>query len=225
MNFQGIFLKFGRDCDITQLQEQGLVYCNTVNFFKDLVDDDMRGDEFETATLIGTRQDLVLEIWPVDKPTEITRIATSKLVNHVTSPVGNLYCLYAVDATKMILGEKFYIDERLKEKSESFLIIKDVPTFLRRLHTALDKMKYYWEHHMVEYVDFSNYYGERTNFQKNKMYEYQNEFRVFIQNDKFEIIQVEIGNISDISIKLSSSILDKAFFIKDQDSLRIGVPK
>ena len=214
MDFQEVFLKFGKDCDITQLQNQGLVYCNTVNYFKDLEGDEMRGDEFETATVIGTRKDLILEIWPVDKSAAKTRIATSKIVHHRTSPFGNLYCMYSLNMSKFSEGEKFYIDDRMKKDSEAFLIIKDVPSFLERLHTAVDKKKLYWEHHMVEYLDFSDYYGERTFFQKDKMFKYQNEFRLFIQNDRFDVIQVELGDISDISIKLPTSRLDTGFFVK-----------
>lgn len=214
MNFEGIFLKFGRDSDITQLQKQGLVYCNTVNYFKDLEGDEMRADELETSNFIGTKKDIILEIWPFDNPKAITRIATTKVVGNIVSPFGNLFCMYTLDLTKVQQEEKFFFDKRLNKKSESCLIIKNVNEFLERLHIALDKNKYSWEHHLVEYKDFSDYYGNRTIFQKDKLYEYQNEFRLFIHNNKSEVIKVELGDISDISIKLSSSFVNTGFFTK-----------
>ena len=214
MSFQGIFLKFGKESDIDQLQKLGLVYCNTVKYFKELEDDEMRSDELETSDFIGTRKDLILQIWPQDKPNSITRIALNRIVSHIESPFGNLYCMYSLEMANILEDDKFKIDTRLKKKSESFLIIKDVPEFINRLHKHLDKQQYSWEHHMVEYIDFSDFYGKRTIFQKDKQYDYQNEFRVFIRNDKHDVIKVEIGDISDISIKFPSSILDTAYFTK-----------
>lgn len=214
MGFNGIFLKFGQDSHITQLQKEGLIYCNSVHYFKDLQNDEMRADEFETANFIGTRDDIMLEIWPVDNPEKITRIATNKILKQITSPFGNLFSLYSLDMSMMEKNEEIRIDTRLKNKSDAFLMIKDVPQFLKRLKKALDERGGYWEHHMVEYIDFSNYYGERTFFQKDKTYEYQKEFRLFIEHAKDEPISISIGDISDISIKFSCSILGKAFFVK-----------
>jgi hypothetical protein len=179
----------------------------------------MRADEFETADFISTRDDIKFEIWPVDNPEKITRIKAKKILKQINSPIGNLFCLYSLDMSMMEENKEIRIDARLKKNSDAFLIIKDVPQFLQRLRKALDEKGGYWEHHMVEYIDFSNYYGERTFFQKDKTYEYQNEFRLFIEHGKDEPISISVGDISDISIKFSCSILDKAVFVKSSNNL------
>jgi len=214
MSFSGIFIKFGEALHINQLQERGLIYCNSFHYFKNLQNDAMRADEFETADFIATRDDVILEIWPLDNPEKITKIKTSKLLKQITSPFGNLFCLYSLDMTEMKEGDKIIIDAKLIQNNDTFLIIKDAPQFLTRLKNGLEKRGGYWEHHVVEYIDFSNYYGERSFFQKDKSLNYQQEFRVMLGNSKDEPISFEIGDISDISIKGSTSVLDRAFFVK-----------
>ena len=215
MNFHGIFLKFGEEEHICQLQEEGLIFCNTIKYFADLEHDAVRGDVLEKATYIDNSNDALLRLQPLDKPTaEYMSVKLSKFAFNREDAYGNLFCMYSINMNQLNEGEKYKVDERLKEKYEFFLIIKDVPLFLKRIQQQLDNQKLAWEHHLIEYKDFLKFRGERTIFQKDISYSYQQEFRLLIYNSVNKPVKIAIGNIADISEKLSVNILENGYFIK-----------
>ena len=102
----------------------------------------------------------------------------------------------------------FKLDTRNKEFGDCFLIIKDTWEFLRRLKSTLQISDTKFSYDMVEYIDFSKYKGKKTIFQKDILYQFQKEFRLFISNHINEPIEIRIGDISDISILYESRTID-----------------
>ncbi len=204
------------------MQKEGHVFCNTIKYFSTL-DDFVQGDELEKAWLVDNSKDSILQIKPVDAPdSEYINIKLSKLLMNREDPFGNLFCLYSLNMLEMEYGEKWMIPQKLLEKYEAYLIITNVDAFLERLHKALDTRKLCWEHHLIEYKDFSNVKTEKTIFQKDKTYDYQKEFRLFIHHDEEKEIELMLGDLSDITHVQTTENSDKKYFIKvhQPDSLK-----
>lgn len=199
MDFNGIFIKFGEENHIKDLQQNGLVYCSTIQSFAKM-DDFVQGDELEKAWLIDNSKGSLLQIKPIDDPdSKFITIKLNKLIGNREGPFGNLFCLYSLNMLEMQIGEKRLLPPKLLKKYESYLVIKNIDAFLERLHVTLDAKKLCWEHHLIEYKDFSTINAEKTIFQKDKLYEYQQEFRLFIQNNEEKEIILKLGDLSDIS--------------------------
>lgn len=211
MEFCGIFIKFGQEDHLLRLQKDGLIYCNPLQFFLNIDDNNLRGDNSETVIETVYNKDYVLQIKPLDDPkAEYQTVSTSRaqLITYRNDPFGNLFCLHAINILGKRAGEIFSLDARNKPFGTHFLLIKDAVEFLSRLHKGLEKNNLKYDHGLVEYLDLSRYNGKKTVYQKDKIYEYQNEFRVFIHRDTNEVIQFEIGDISDISILYPCSVVD-----------------
>lgn len=208
MNFNGFFVKFGAENHIMQLRKEGLLYCRTVHEFAKIEDDSLRGDKLEIAYRLNNAEDSILQIKPVNAPdSDFTKIKLIKYAETISNQFGNLFCLHAINYNDLKEDVPFNFDKRNKEFGSHFIMI-NFYEFIKRLHIALDKLNYRWKHNLVEYKDFSKYKGEKTVFQKDKTYEYQKEFRLFIENKIDQHIKIYIGDISDISIIYSSSYID-----------------
>jgi hypothetical protein len=106
MNFHGIFLKFGAEKHISQLQEEGLIFCNPIKYFADLEQDEIRGDVLEKATYIDNSNDALLKLKPLDKPNAgYTTIKLSKFVFNREDAYGNLFCMYSINMNELNEGE------------------------------------------------------------------------------------------------------------------------
>jgi hypothetical protein len=221
MKFAGVFIKFGNKNHLLQLQKKGLLYCNTVTFFSQLENDKVRGDKLETAVELDYIENGILEIKPKDIQNAKTlsfSIKEAKFISSRADPFGNLFCLHAINVLDKKPNEIFKIDPRNKAFGDYFLLITNTKEFLERLKAGLNTYNYDYSYDMVEYLDFSKYKGRRTIFQKDMINEYQAEFRLFIYNKSSEAIQIEIGDISDISILYNSDTID-SFSMKFQEKI------
>ena len=214
MDFDGIFIKFGKENHIKDLQKNGIVYCSTIQSFAKM-DDFVQGDELEKAWLIDNSKSSLLQIKPIDAPdSKFITIKLNKLIGNCEGPFGNLFCLYSLNMLEMRIDEKRLLPPKLLKKYDSYLVIKNIDAFLERLHVALDAKKLCWEHHPIEYKDFSSIKSEKTIFQKDKLYEYQQEFRLFIHNNEEKEIILELGDLSDISFIESTKNSAEKYFIR-----------
>jgi len=196
MEFCGIFIKFGQEEHLQSLQREGLIYCNPLSFFSKLEDNKLRGDESETIVETLYKKDYVLQIKTLKDPkAEYKTLPTRRVqINtHRTDPFGNLFCLHSVNLLDKVDDEIFGLDEKNKEFGSHFLIIKDTAEFLSRLHQGLESNNLKFEHTLVEYLDLLVHNGKKTVFQKDKAYEFQKEFRLFIHSNQEDIIKFKIG--------------------------------
>ncbi len=214
MKFNGIFIKFGDFAHIETLQKQGLVFCNTLDYFIKNTDE-VQGDKLEGAYKIDYSKKSIIHLNSINRQNHFNiSIKITKLVKRINNPTENLFCLYSLNMLKMRNNEKWFIPKKLLKKYESFLIIKDVDIFLSRLQSELKKRQFKWEHHLVDYKDFSNKVSTKNIFQKDMQYDYQKEFRLFIENNNHEIIKLYIGDISDISCIYKTINSEEKYFIR-----------
>lgn len=90
-----MLLKFGRDEDILDLFENGTIYMNTIQYFKNLEKEGI-GDSFETSTQIRNYKNAKLEIKLPNGTTIPLKTNKMHLKESLTGHVGNLYSLYAI---------------------------------------------------------------------------------------------------------------------------------
>ena len=93
------------------------------------------------------------------------------------------------------------------EFGDTCLYIQDADTFISRVKRALDEkgLKYYYG--MVRYYNYKEFSGHAGIFHKSNKFEYQNEFRFYVENKTNKPLLLNIGSIEDIATKLSSKSL------------------
>jgi hypothetical protein len=158
----------------------------------------------------------------------------------ITSPVssssryhGNfhIFCLYTMQTTGFSFkGENIYlpahniaefkkqitIDKRCFDFGPFAVVVKTTP-FLPVLRTALIGTGWGFSAKRVGYYDEKTFSGEFLTddipFRKQKYFSYQNEFRVCIETKTTgsDPLTIEIGDISDICVKMNSADLNDMF--------------
>jgi hypothetical protein len=202
MNISCFKVKIGQEEHISQLQKEGVVYCNTLKYFTEFEDGQVRGDKHEDAFEFKTFRNPELLIKPVNEPDAKFKkvdITWSQIVKRNSNPYGNLYCLYCVDMSKAENEGQINVNEKNREFGSHALILLNAKKFEERLYSELKKRKMKFHFGFVHYVDLRNHTGKKSLFEKDLKYSYQNEFRIFIENEIQEPLILKIGDISDIS--------------------------
>lgn len=210
------FIKVGKDEHIEQLQKKGLIYCNTVNFFRTLEDMEKgRKDPREGSRTSMKANDLKLFLDKKEIPVVIT-----KAHFHTHDPEDlrtHLYCLYVI-RSEHVTGNPF-VDLRNTKFGDKALLIVDTQQFLDRFKKAAGESINY-SNGFVRYYDEDKDYQSLTIYHKPKFFQYQSEFRFHIKNKSDDAIALEIGSIEDISIRLDADALGKLSLGRDTDELR-----
>ena len=74
-------------------------------------------------------------------------------------------------------------------------MIKDLPLFFNKIENELKKNNLKFNHGFVDYYNKEEVCREITLFEKPLEFEYQNEFRFYVENDKIEPIKIQIGSL------------------------------
>jgi hypothetical protein len=204
MEFAGCFLKFGKLENMAEFYKRGIMYCNPINYFTKIEDGLLRGDDLENVTHLRYFESGNIAFVPVgEKPTKDSLtmpFRDAKMMDRIVEPFGSVFCLYAINLLFKPFGEQFTITEKVKEFGDTFVLIHNTIEFLKRVKKAVDKRKLVSNGDMVEYIDFSKYSGEKSVFQKDIQFAYQQEWRLFIRNKRDKPLKITIGSIEDISI-------------------------
>ena len=205
-----VLLKFGNYEHILDLQKNGHLYCNTLDYFLTVEDDDLRRDPDENVRRYEYMKAGHITIRPIREEThsELTfKFSNALLKETLSNSLKNLFCLYSIRFTEESLGHPFSIPKKCAEFGSHFLMIMDCDEFFKRLDSALEgKMEF--KRGFVEYKDFSTYTGNRDLLHKSIKYSFQNEYRILIQNSMNNVLNVNIGSIEDISTIYSSDCID-----------------
>lgn len=212
-NFAGCFIKFGAQQHLKELREKGLLYCNPIHYFTSIEEQNLRGDDMENVVDMHYMESGTVALSPIGEKPSANSTTLPFRDAHITSrimePFGNLFCLFAINLLDKPIGEVFTISERVKEFGDSFLLIYDGMSFIDRVKRALASQKLKASTDMVEYKDFSKFTGKKTVFQKDLRYAYQQEWRLYIKNNKADAIKLEIGSLEDISVWGTSESIDQ----------------
>lgn len=174
---------------------------NSINYFKEIEDDEQRKDIQEGIERIEQVTWLKIE-WE-GKEIEFRRDSEKNTLSsaqlRVANPEleGNIFSMIAI--TSDLSKKTDRLDERNMEFGDSFIVIFNPKEFLNRIDTAINSLnkKYYWN--LVRYYDEKAHNGDLGVFYKSMKYEHQNEFRIFVDNEEKEPLILEIGSIEDIS--------------------------
>jgi len=193
------FIKFGSKSTITDLYENGTIYCNPVQYFKTL-EDKFRGDNYEGASHIHNLPPGQFKISIAGKPVDREfNYLNLHLKESYEKTLGNIYSLYCLSSKILRGDEPVTIDKRINDFGDTALLIKDNPKFLTLIEKALEKKKLKYSHGLVEYYDRHIYTGEVDVFNKPSEYAYQNEFRIYLRRRSDEPLKIQIGNLKDIA--------------------------
>lgn len=133
----------------------------------------------------------------------------------------NVFCMYSIAAKDGLLEEP-YVNEKNFDFGDSVVAITNVTKFLERVDAAVEKilepgMKY--SRGFVEYYDPKKHHGAVNPFMKDIRFSYQNEYRFVIsprtEGSKPEL-EIEIGNIEDISVLAESRNTNSLLTIKEK---------
>lgn len=205
------FIKFGEEVHIRDLYENGTIYCRSMDIFKVIEDNDLRGDSWEGKELVRTFTDSDKVKLEISKGNNVIANLTptfAQVSKDRTVAGGNLYCLYTIKPTDVAIKRRFKMDIKNKDFGTHFVVIKNNQAFIERIFAALVKGNYKYQCGLVEYIDDK----KNSPFQKRRRFAYQNEFRILIENTTTNPIVLNIGSIKDIAMVLELEDLEKFSF-------------
>lgn len=208
------FLKFGRQEHILDLYHNGTIYMNPIQYFRTCEDNSLRGDGYEGVLKIANYGEGEFEIKKLNYKGKFLRLHIAEKSEIV---LGNIYSLYCVSSRTIPDPRNFKIDERVKDFGDYCLMVKNNSEFLRRINSAMQKMKLKYDADFVEYYDKSVFCGDIHLFQKPDIFKYQNEFRFYVERDSANPLIVRIGNLEDIAAIMQTNDIVETLRLKLPD--------
>ena len=201
-------LKIGQKEHILDLQKRGIIYCNSIKTFREIeTNDTSRRDDREGAYKTEYLNAESMKIYSKGKqlPVEFT----SARLNLFDSTKENhkLYCLFGFKQ-KHAHGEPF-IHEGVCNFGDTGLLIIDSFEFVTRIQSKLKKLGIKYDFDWVRYYKEEQVNEGLSVFHKPDEFEYQNEFRFYIEHEDPEPLKFSIGSIEDITKVIDSSELPK----------------
>jgi hypothetical protein len=193
-------IKFGKYKHMKDFRQNGILYMNTLDYFKTWEERDAVGDEDEGLDYFYqlSKVDMTFST-SIGTKTFPAADATVGNVKIYRNDVGrfNLFCLFSI---RKPLATPLIDPRNLVGFGDTFVMILNVPEFCRRLKVAAEKenVGMLLRGKAVEYVN-DDYNGEMDAFKKFKKYEYQSEYRFVIEPGFGRHYELTIGDISDIS--------------------------
>jgi hypothetical protein len=203
------FIKFGSEKNILDLYENGSIYCNTIEYFRKLEDDYLRGDSYEgTFKITNYPPDSKITLkLPNNKDLEL-KTAKLHLREFYTDLIGNIYCLTAITKEEIVKLGTLKLDSKNSRFGTHFLLIKDNRQFFDRLVKGFENEKRNIKTGFVKYYDKHLINGELDLFHKSNEFEYQKEFRIIVRNEGQDPIKFQIGSLKEISQIFETKDLD-----------------
>lgn len=191
-----MFLKFGQENDIKDLFHNGTIYMSPIQHFRKLEDGELRGDKYEGVSNIKNYPPGQFEIPSIGYTGNYLAL---HLLESYENVLGNIYSLYCISSHGWQNPLDFKIDEKIKKFGSHCLIIKDNQKFLSLIETKLKEMNAKFRHGFVEYYDKNTVSRKINLFEKPTDFEYQKEFRFYVESDSTEPFVFSIGNLTDIA--------------------------
>jgi len=189
-------MKFGSEKNILDLYSNGTLYFNPIQFFRKYEDGQVRGDAYEGASEVKNSLPGSFYIPSINHTVNYQKIHIKQAHEEV---LGNIYCLYCIGSETVPDPLQFVMDQRILSFGTHCLFVKDNPAFLDRIEKELQKQGYKFSHGLVRYYDKDKINSRLTVFEKPQEFEYQKEYRIYVQNDKIEPIKINIGSLRDIA--------------------------
>ena len=189
-----LFLKLGSEENILDLFENGTIYMNTIEYFRKVEDEELRGDKYEGVSKVINSLPGTFKIPGIDREFNYVKVHLKESYKEV---LGNIYSLYAISSKGFPNPLDFKFDERNLRFGTHGVMIKDLPLFFNKIENELKKNSLKFSHGFVDYYDKEEVSKEITLFEKPLEFEHQKEFRFYLENDKIKPIKIQIGSMKD----------------------------
>ncbi len=171
-------LKMGQREHMEQFRK-GLLYMNTLKYFRGLDGDPARADRFEGVTHIFQPKDVIMKlsapgigeftIGPED-------LAAASTLSRSSELCCNIFCLHAITAP--VNGPLFPSEHEWF--GDSIVLVLNTQDFLERVLVATQAKSLTMAWNLVEYYDHDTYTGKLDRFRKSTRFAHQREFRIVI---------------------------------------------
>lgn len=213
-----LILKLGKHDDMKALFEDGVVYMNTLEFYRTLEAHDERSDVNEGTVRVRNRRGGVLkrrnsETGAFEEIAQLTRCRIRELNSNLQDL--NVYCLYYLRAEMPINGLGALISERTKRGFGDYaVVVIDAGEFVARVKRAAMDKGYRHFRSLVRYADLSKEEIETGPFVKHEAFSHQSELRIAVHtgDNNGSAIKLKIGSIEDIAVLVPSRSLDELSF-------------
>ena len=190
------FLKFGEEKNIFDLYENGTIYMNSIQYFRQIEDNDLRGDSYEGVSMIRNYEPGEFEIPNFNFKGKHLGIHLKESYEKI---FGNIYSLYCISSHGWDNPEEFIIDSKIKKFGNQCLMIKDVKKFINLVENKARKLDLDIKSGFVNYYDKNKVNRKITLFEKPLEFEYQKEFRFYVARKSVEPIKFTIGSLKNIA--------------------------
>jgi hypothetical protein len=192
-----LLLKMGQRDHMEQFR-RGLLYMNTLNYFRGLDGDRARADRFEGATHIFQPQDVIIRLsapgfGEVVIGKEDLAAATTLSMN--AELCCNIFCLHAI--TKPINGTLFSAEHEWF--GDSIVLVLNTQEFMKRVLAACKTRNLVVRGSLVDYYDDESYTGKLDRFRKPKRFAHQREYRIAVGSSGRDPLVLDIGDSTDIT--------------------------
>ncbi|AWM14620.1 hypothetical protein DI487_12655 [Flavobacterium sediminis] len=208
-----LFLKLGSEKNIFDLFENGTIYMNTIEYFRKVEDEELRGDRYEGVSRVINSLPGTFKIPGIDREFNYVKVHLRESHKEV---LGNIYSLYAISSKGFPNPLDFEFDKRNLRFGTHGVMIKDLPFFFNKIENELKKNNLKFIHGFVDYYDKEEVSREITLFEKPLEFEYQKEFRFYIENDEIKPIKIQIGSMKNYA---------EIFKIEDILELKLEIKK
>ena len=208
-------IKSGSAEHIRQLQDDGLMFFNTLAYYQRIEDDCLRGDQDEGAHSVYQSSDVRLVIGTgsaahtIDQSSELVDIVKIAMDSDADT---NVYCMTAI--TDSNLGP---VDLRNFKFGDTFLVLTNTTEFFDRVKRTVSQNGFGLRSQLVEYIHRSSYSGQMGVFRKFSQFEYQSEYRLVLDQKSGKPYRLRIGSIKDISAVGPASEFNDFLDIKHKD--------
>ena len=214
----GLF-KFGSRDHVEQFINEGLLYMNTLSYFKGLEEDEVRSDKYENAGYCFQATGSTLNVEKNGNWIKLGDICGPIISSNSNERNPNVFCLYAFRerATESL------IDPRNIKFGDSYAVLVDGDEFLRRVKKYAEQNNIKITYKLVNYVNRDEYNGPMGPFRKFSYFSYQSEFRIVVYNGNNSPLSLRVGSLSDISIIGSLSEINNDIRVKTDDAAQSNI--
>lgn len=218
MDQPGTLIKFGKLEHLQQLRDEGLLYMNNLMYFRNLGDNEHRGDPFEGASQVisGPRATMVM---PDGNEVTICKNYTFEMLPSEPEKI-NIFCMYAL---RPLIDGAFPVDIKNQQLGDHALILLNRDEFIQRIEINLKSQNIEGSAELIEYVE-DKYTGERGLFRKIDKYSFQYEWRLVCKGGPGRERKIKIGSIQDISVILPVDEVNRQIQVHFEPSAELDRP-
>jgi len=198
------FIKIGEEQNMKSLLERGLLFCNSIKFFREIESphENLIADKSEGSINSINVKPQQFEFFIGEKKLTVKFACIRKYQFYEPILEDHIYCLFSMRSNN--IDKANFINAEISRFGDSAFVITDVAEFMNRVDSALKELNVKFERDHVKYYDKKSDHNKLTVFDKPNEYEPQNEYRLYIKGQKTKTFSFEIGNLKDVALIINS---------------------